>query len=216
MGRCVMAVVSPSERVYYYECSSGRFRLTYFIPPGELKRLCEDGHVSPRVLEDYPDGVDLGCTEPDFRVFEETYHYRPKQDPDALRHAFFAILSATRKWKKFRGSGFIPAADLERHTESVDTALPIRKPIQVDIAPPGDRLSLKRRRQMGLRQAARKKQTYRALEELQIQGIDPKRTLAQQKFSPIRMAEGTAAEEVFVRLHQRQHKREVDHDGSRG
>ena len=74
-----MAVASPSERVYYYECSNGRFRLTYFIPPGELKRLCAKKRISPQAEKDFPDGVDLGCTEPDFKVFEETYGFRPKR-----------------------------------------------------------------------------------------------------------------------------------------
>ena len=203
-----MAIASPSEHVYYYECSNGRFRLTYFIPPGELKRLCDDNRISPSVLEDFPDGVDLGCIEPDFKDFDETYGYRPLQDPDALRHAFFAILSATRNWKKFCGSGFIAAADLERHVENVDGALLKKKLMQGDVKPPGDQLPLKQRRQIRRRQAVQRTQTYRVLREFQVEGIDSERTLPQQVFSPIKMTEGRGAEKVFIRLHQKHRKEE--------
>jgi hypothetical protein len=203
-----MAVGSPSERVYYYECSNGRFRLTYFIPPGELRRLCDDKLISPLAERDFPDGVDLGCTEPDFRHFEETYGFHPQQNPDALRRAFFAILSATHNWKKFCGSGFIPAADLERHVEPVDTVLFEKELMQRDVKPKRDQLSLIQRRQLRRNQAVQQTRTYRVLRELQVKGIDPERTLPQQVFSPIKMEEGTSAEEIFVRLHQKQRKEE--------
>lgn len=203
-----MVVASPSERVYYYECSNGRFRLTYFIPPGELKRLCEKNRISPRAKRDFPDGVDLGCTEPDFKVFEETYGFRPTQDPDALRRAFFAILSGTHNWKKFRGSGLIPAADLERHLQTVDGALLEKELMLADVKPRVEEVSLKQRRKIRRSQAVQQRQTYSVLQELQVEGIDPERTLPRQVFSPIRMSKGTGAEDVFIRLHQKQRKEE--------
>jgi len=203
-----MAVAIPSEHVYYYECSNGRFRLTYFIPPGELKRLSDDNRILPQAERDFPDGVDLGCTEPDFKVFEKTYGFRPQQDPDALRRAFFTILSATRNWKKFCGSGFIPAADLELHVETVDGALLEKELIQENAKPPGDQLSLRQRRRIRRRQAVQQMQADSILRDLQVEGIDPERTLPQQAFSPIRKGEGTDAEEIFIGLHQKQRKEE--------
>jgi hypothetical protein len=203
-----MAIASPRENIYYYECSNGRFRLTYFIPPGELKRLCDDNRISPKVLEDFPDGVDLGCTEPDFKEFNDIYGYRPVHDPDALRRTFFAILSATRNWDKYCGSGFIPAADIERRVNNIDEVLVKKKLLDVEVKSPGAQLSLKQRRQIRLRQADQKKQAYKTLRELQVDGIDSKRTLPQQVFSRIKMEEGIGAEEVFIRLHQKQRKEE--------
>jgi hypothetical protein len=47
-----MAISSPKETVYYYECSNGQFRLVYFIPPDKLQELVEQNRISPQVLED--------------------------------------------------------------------------------------------------------------------------------------------------------------------
>jgi hypothetical protein len=77
--------------------------------------LCRENQISSYAIEDYPDGIDLGCTEVDFAEFERAYGYRPETSPVILRRAFFAILSSTHHWKKFRGSGFVPAVDLEQH-----------------------------------------------------------------------------------------------------
>lgn len=203
-----MGVAVPNERVYYYECSSGRFRLTYFIPRGELERLNDSGRIDAKVLEDFPDGVDLGCTDADFGAFKRIYSYRPQQDPEALRSAFLAILSATRNWKRFRGSGFIPAADLERHIEAVDDILLESLPKQVKMEPPGLQAPLLQRRRTRHRQAVQHSKADKTLRRLQVEGIDPKRTLSQQTFSKITTEEGVGAEEVFVRLHQKQRRRE--------
>jgi len=203
-----MAIESPSINVYYYECSNGLFRLTYFLPPGELERLCSDKSISLRLLEEFPDGVDIGCTESDFKDFEETYYCRPQIDPDTMRRVFFAIFSATRNWKKFCGSGFIPAADLESHLENVDGILLKKKLIPVDAKPQMEKLSLKHYRQRRRRRAIQQKQAYSVLQKLRVKGIDPERTLPQQAFSPIKMAEGAGAEDVFIRLHQKKRKKE--------
>lgn len=203
-----MAIASPNENVYYYECSNGRFRLSYFIPPGEIKALCDEKLISRNALKDFPDGVDVGCTEADFKVFKETYGYSIRQDPQALRRAFFAIFSTTRNWKDFRGSGFIPAADLERHVDNVNGIL--RKEIKTReiVEPPPDKISLKQRRQRKRQKGIVGKQTYNVLQKLQVKGIDPDRTLHEQEFSSINMAEGENAEELFIRLHQKHRKGE--------
>ena len=201
-----MPIASPSENVYYYECSNGRFRLFYFIPPGQLKRLCDEGHISSVALKDFPDGVDIGCIEADFKEFKEAYGYSIPRDPSALRYAFFAIFSTTRNWKHLRGSGFIPALDLERHMKKVDGALQREKKIQEDIKPPPDQLSLKQLRQRRRQQAVQQRQTYQVLRKLQVRGIDSDRTLPQQKFSTIKMAEDVDAKELFIRLHQKKRK----------
>jgi len=201
-----MAIASPNENVYYYECNNGQFRLFYFMPPRELKDLCDENRISPNVLKDFPDGVDLGCTEADFKRFEDAYGYTIPLDPRALHRAFFAIFSTTRNWKNFRGSGFIPAADLERHMKKVDRALPKERRIREHVKPPPDQLSLKQLRQRRRRQAVLQRQTYEVLQKLQVKGIDPDLTLPEQKFSTVKMEEGADAEEVFLRLHQKQRK----------
>jgi hypothetical protein len=197
-----MAIASPSERVYYYECSNGRFRLVHFIPPVELRRLRRKKLISPEAIKDFPDGVDLGCTDPDFTGFEKAYGYRPPLDPDALRHAFFAILSTTRDWENLSASGFIPAPDLESHLADVSGALRKEKIRRVARARP-DKLTLRQRRQRRRQLTTQQKQTYDVLRELPVRGIDPERTLPQQQFSRVKLEDGTGAEEVFIRLHQK-------------
>ncbi len=182
-----MKIASPKENVYYYECNNGQFRLFYFIPPRELKKLCSKKSISSKVLEDFPDGVDLGCTEADFKEFEDAYGYTIPLNPDALRRAFFAIFSTTRSWKNFRGSGFIPAADIERRIKKVDEALPKKKKILEDVSLQLGQLSLTQFRRRRHQQTVLQKQTYEALSKLQVKGINPALTLAQQKFSTINM-----------------------------
>lgn len=118
-----MSVAIPRERCYYYECSDGRVRLTYFIPPNELDDMVAAGQISPAVREDFPDGVDLDCTEPDFADFHAEYGYRPDHDPEALQNAFYAIFTSTRGWRTYRGSGLIPAEELESRIPEVDRSV---------------------------------------------------------------------------------------------
>ncbi len=199
-----MAIASPSQPVYYYEVSAGRFRLVYFIPPEELERLHGEDLISAEALEDFPDGVDLDCTTPDFNEFDELYGYRPECDPEALGRAFFAILSATSEWQETRASGFIPAGDLEGRIDSVDAALRDRDVAPTDAVPIAATASVaERRQQMGTR-AARQAQLFEALEEIPVDGIDPGRKLGAQQFSDISWSEGDPAEKAFVRLHRKQ------------
>ncbi len=199
-----MAIASPSQPVYYYEVSAGRFRLVYFMPPEELERLRDDDLISAEALVDFPDGVDLDCTVPDFNEFAELYGYRPECHPEALGRAFFAIFSATNEWRKTRGSGFIPAADLEGRIDSIDAALRDRDAAPADAAPIAATASLnERRRQMDTR-AAQQAQIVEALEEIPMDGIDPAHALGAQQFSEISWSEGDRAEKAFVRLHRKQ------------
>ena len=203
-----MKIASPNENVYYYECNNGQFRLFYFMPPRELKELCNKKRILRKVLKDFPDGVDLGCTEADFKQFEETYGYTIPLEPSALRNAFYAIFSTTRNWKKFRGSGFIPAADLEGQMKKVDGVLPKERKIREEPELPPEQLSFKQLQRRRRRQDARQRETYKVLRKLKVKGIDPGLTLTQQKFSTIKMEKGVDAQEVFIKLHHKKRKEE--------
>jgi Asp-tRNA(Asn)/Glu-tRNA(Gln) amidotransferase C subunit len=197
-----MAIKSPKEAVYYYEASNGEFRLIYFIPPEELKRLVQNGSIEAAVLEDYPDGVDLNCTKLDFEEFHKLYGYQPENDAEELRRAFFAMFSSTRDWKSFIGAGFIPAADLESLVEPVEDSLQQEEllPEQME---PSVSFSLPDRRAKLARQAAQQEQMVEHLEQMDVKGIDPTLTLREQKFRPIRMQDGKSAEEVFTKLQRK-------------
>jgi hypothetical protein len=201
-----MTIATPNEPVYYYECSNGGFRLFYSLPAAELERLCRDNQISPRALEDYPDGIDLGCTEVDFTQFDTAYGYHPETRPDVLRRAFFAILSSTHNWKKFRGSGFIPAADLEQHIGTIEAELHKKVSEQATGKVAAKKPSLSQWRKRNRGHAIRQKRTINALKKFPVKGIDPKRTMAGQEFSPIATTKGEDAEKIFTRLFRKQQR----------
>jgi hypothetical protein len=199
-----MAIESPRQPVYYYEASNGRFRLVYFIPPEMLARLSDSDQISPEVLKDYPDGVDLSCTAPDFAEFAVLYGYRVPHDPEALQRAFFTIFSSTRNWKKFRGSGLIPAADLENALGTVEESLHTEGLAEETIQP-FVRESKPEERQRSLSQRVKQqKRMTTHLQQMMVEGVDPKRSMRQQQFSKIQMQEGESAEDVFSDLLRKQ------------
>jgi len=197
-----MAIKSPKEAVYYYEVSNAEFRLVYFIPPEELKRLVQDGRIKAAVVEDYPDGVDLNCSKIDFEEFHELYGYQPDSDPEALQRAFFAMLSGTRDWESFRGTGFIPATDLEPLAKTVEDSLQ-QEGLVPEEADEALSFSLPDRRTQVARQTAQQERMVEHLEQMEVEGIDPGLTLREQRFKPIKMQKGKSAEEVFTKLQRK-------------
>ena len=195
-----MTIESPIEPVYYYECSYGNFRLVYFIPPNDLQQLIDEAKINAQVFEDFPDGVDLDCTEPDFIEFHDQYGYRPEIAPDALRRAFFAIFSTTHDWERFRGSGFIPASDLERQVEPIEKNLRVEKIIPEEIQPLPDQPSIEERRQYFKQRADQQSLEQSYIKKIVVEGIDPQKSLNQQKFSPINKQKGERVEDVFSKL----------------
>jgi hypothetical protein len=199
-----MEIASPKEPVYYYECSAGRYRLVYFIPPTELERLHAEGHISRQALRDLPDGADVGCTEADFVEFEELYGYRPSYGPEALQRAFFAIFSSTHGWETFRGSGWIPAKDLEAELGVVEAELRSAAVEPPALEPPPPRATLRQRRRRKKRRSVEQRKIRKVLQDLPASVVDPAKYLSQQKFSDIEMTEGKPAEQFFSEFHLKQ------------
>lgn len=199
-----MTDLLPDKSVYYYECSRGSFRLYYYIPPGELEKLVSKRRISENVLEDFPDGVDLGCTDTNFKVFAESYGYRPDINPKSMQQAFFTILSTTRDWKNFRGTGFISHEELESQLETVSAALAKDRLLSKSIRSKPETETLRQRRRKMKQKIVQQKQEHRVLQKLAAKNIDPKRTLAEQRVSHSEMIRGKRAEDVFTRLHLKQ------------
>jgi hypothetical protein len=206
----VMAVALPTERVYYYECSAGRFRLFCFIPAAELARLCDEHRIAHAAVVDYPDGVNLECTELSFSELQSAYGYRPPQDPEALRRTFLAMLTSTRGWRRFRGAGLVPAAELESRLASVEEAVRSRAASHEAPARSTTPQQEGRRRSRSHRavrhQGVARALDERALERMQVDGVDPRRSLPDQAFSRIEWGEGADAAGVFLELHQQGQK----------
>lgn len=217
-----MPVKSVKERVYYYECSYGKFRLTYFIPIGELEDLVRNGEIKGQVLEDFPDGVDLRVGETDYADFEKSYGYRPQKDPEVVKNIFYSILSNTKNWKKFRGAGTIPAEDLEKRIDDIelmdDEKLSFSDFVKAsrEIAEPPrplrlyrfEKADLKRYRMFRKREAKVQKDVDEFLRNVRPKGIDSKKTLQRQRFSKLHWTEGEEIGDVFARIqHRRMRKK---------
>lgn len=221
-----MPVKSPKERIFYYECSYGKFRLTYFIPYDELEKLATEGKIKKTVLEDFPDGVDLRVGETDYMDFKKSYGYRPEVDPEVAKSVFYSIFSTTKNWKKFRGSDIIPAKDLEGRIDDIEKKVTdekkksfldfVRTPSEKKkpeflfrrVRPiamgPIEKADLKRYRMYRKRQAKAQKDVNEFLRKVKPKGIDSKQTLRRQRFSKLHWTKGDKIEDVFTRI---QHKR---------
>lgn len=222
-----MPIISPDERVYYYECSYGDFRLTYFIPYSDLEKLSKEGDIQKQVLEDFPDGVDLRVGEVDYRDFEESYGYRHNVGPEVALNAFSTIYASTKNWKQFRGSGIIPAKDLEGQIAEIEKRVKdekdllfvdflktprekikpkIPKIMKVDdyVIPQTDKKELERYRRNRSKQSKEQRAVDKYLKKIKPRRINPKQTLQKQRFSEIKWTKGDELEKVFARI---QHKR---------
>jgi hypothetical protein len=221
-----MPVKSPKERVYYYECSYGKFRLTYFIPYDELEKLSKEGKIDKQVLEDFPDGVDLRVGETDYMDFKKSYGYRPEVDPEVAKSVFYSIFSTTKNWKKFRGSDIMPAEDLEGRIGDIEKKMRdeknqsfldlVKTPSEKKKPPflfrrfrpeetyPIEKADMKRYRSFRKRQAREQKYVNEFLRKVKPKGIDPNQTLRDQRFSKLHWTKGNKIEDVFARI---QHKR---------
>ena len=223
-----MPIESPDERVYYYECSYGTFRLTYFIPYSDLNKLVRDGQINSQVLVDYPDGVDLRVGESNYNDFFENYGYRPEVNPHETKIRFYTILSSTKDWKQYHGSGLIPARDLEkiefdtnklRNGEERLFWNYIRKPIERIVLrtptpisvderkiPVTDKLALKSYRRIKKRQQIEEEALNSLLNKVTPKGINSNQTLEEQKFSEIKWTKGEKFGDVLSRIQKRSEK----------
>lgn len=198
----LMPITIPKERVYYYECSHGAFRLVMFIPHNELKNLAQNGSIKQEVLKDFPDGVDLDCIEPDFVAFQETYGYRPEHSPDLLRQSFYAMMTSSKDWQRFRGTGFIPAADLEEQLPEIDDALKNEKLRETDLPALPKDADLMQRQEMWHQRDMARSNRKRWLESYEAKSIDNAHDLLHQKFSEVKWEEGERPEEFFRKFEQ--------------
>jgi len=216
-----MSVRSPKNIVYYYECSYGKFRLTYSIPKSELKTLVENGIIKKKqVLIDFPDGVDLTVSETDYEDFEKSYGYRPEVDPEVTKKIFYSILTQTKNWKKFVGSGLIPAEYIQERTKDIasfsDFVLTSREVTEKKLPAMGIMPELGRRRKADLKGSRKLKKSEAKvqkalndfLQNVRPKGIDPKKTLPKQKVLEVKYTEGERIDKVFARIQHKRMRRE--------
>jgi len=222
-----MSIISPKERVYYYECSYGKFRLTYFIPHSELKKLPINAQIKEKLLIEYPDGIDLRVEETDYSDFKKTYGYRPPINPEVAQKIFFTMFSKTKNWEEFIGSGIIPAKDLEEKqladiersvkkdknqsfSDFIRTPHEKKKPkipeitkFRKEVMLKPDKKHLKSYHRIRKYQGEKQKTVYKFLKKIKPAGIDSNKTLREQRFSEIKWTKGDRIEDVFARIQNR-------------
>ena len=202
-----MAISIPTEPVYYYECSYGKFRLTYFIPVEVLKKLASQNKIKRSVLKDFPDGVDLDCTRPDFLEFEKTYGYKPSHKPKSLRRTFLAMYSSTKNWKKFVGSGYIQAKALESHVKQVEKTLEEKKVSQSFFPTVNRTASSKDKQKVVAKRLNMNKKIESTLHRMKMEGMDKSHSMKNQKFKKIKMDKGKESTVDFFKRLQSKHKK---------
>lgn len=196
-----MSVKTPAEPAFYFECSFGRFRLSYFIPASRLKRMAENDQIKNSVLEDYPDGVDLDCTTADFDEFQNLYGFRPELRADVLRESFYAMLTSTKDWEDFHGTGFIDAIELERNARTIHRQLET-----VELLPeaPTEAIPMEAPFEMRKKRVVmyqdRQSRVTDLLKSMHFENVDVSRTINEQRFADVAMSGGKPAAEVFQDL----------------
>lgn len=199
-----MSVQTPAEPAFYFECSFGRFRLSYFLPASLLKRMVENDQIKDSVLEDYPDGVDLDCTTADFDEFQDLYGFKPELSADVLRGAFYAMLTSTKDWEGFHGTGFVDAAELERNARIIHRQLGTDEllPEATTEAIPMD-APFETRKERVVMYQARQSRVTDLLKSMHFENVDVSRTINEQRFADVPMSGGKPAAEVFQELQRK-------------
>ncbi|HKJ27068.1 MAG TPA: hypothetical protein VJ965_05495 [Anaerolineales bacterium] len=210
-----MPVQTPIERAYYYECSYGKFRLTYHIPLTILEQMVANKDIAKTALRDYPDGIDLDCSTPDYDEFEKRYKYRPPYEPDPLCRTFKTVFSSLEDWDTFNGTGFLSASYLEELIPQVEdtlkewekdlageTALPLEEASVEAAAPPDPR-------QQVIQQAKQQELEDHILKAIPLKAITPEAPQSRQELTP-KMGGGEAAPSVFTRAHKGERRPDDD------
>ncbi len=207
-----MSIRSPDERVYYYECSAGKYRLTYHIPYSELMKLVKENKIKKQVQDDFPDGVDLRVSETDYKNFNMVYGYRPEAAPWVTEKVFSSFLYATKDWRQFRGSGLIPAKEIDQKipnstllltSRETKPMVPTTRKVRGKKILQTDQGELKRHRLARENKVKKQKEIEDLLNKAKPEEINPTKSLQNQNFQ-IRYTEGERIEDMFSRI---QHKR---------
>lgn len=200
-----MTVQTPVELAYYYECSYGDFRLTYHIPIEILEEMVEGGKIARVALRDYPDGIDLDCSPPDFNDFEKRYKFRPPFEPEPLRRAFKTLFSSMEDWDNFRGTGFLAASYLEGLISRVDQSLKDRDVDLPEDLPVPERPTKEEARQAAIEQTQQQELVDFVLKAIPLEEIVSEKPKNIQELSP-KMNKGEAAPSIFTRAHKGQRR----------
>jgi hypothetical protein len=101
-----MKISTPSKRAYYPASTYEQDQLLCWIPEEELQRMVRFGQITPDVLDDYPDGLEIEVSQAAFDELEIDFGV----SPEAIRQAY----AYHRGRKALPESGVVDGATLER------------------------------------------------------------------------------------------------------
>jgi len=79
-----MKISTPKKRAYYPASEYEQDELLCWIPEEELARMARFGQITPDVLEDYPDGLEVEVSREAFDEFEIDLGI----SPEAIKQAY--------------------------------------------------------------------------------------------------------------------------------
>ncbi len=193
-----MNISVPEEPTYYYEISSRYKRLLYWLPAKILKKMISVAAVDKKILEDYPDGVDIKVTNEDFSYFREKYKMVLHIDPDAVWNAFITL--CVQDTEKYYGVGYIEKKDLDPLVTAVNKELEnsgLAK--QVPIAQEKD--SIKRRR-LHIQQMSMNKQKISLFKKINVPKVIKGKPILKQFADKVRISKGNKPYKVYSAIQQ--------------
>ncbi len=181
-----MPIKLPQEITYFYEITMVADRLYYCIPKKQLHLMVKQGKVQEKIIEDYPDGVDIKVSPIQFKEFQECYGMTFKMEPQLIWKAFQFI--KTKMKKKYFGTGFIKRRFLEELAKQIQSdyyQVMIKRP-KVDLEP----IAFINQKRVQRKMQLSKKRLDIKLKQLSIKDINPKKSIIEQSFSRIKMSKG--------------------------
>jgi hypothetical protein len=109
-----MQIKTPTQRAYYPASRNEPDYLLCWIPVEELERMVQEGHISPDVPEDYPDGLEVEVSGAGFDEFGIDFGVNPQ----AIREAYAHLLAQDQ----LPESGMVHGASLEREAQLLEEA----------------------------------------------------------------------------------------------
>ena len=195
-----MPIKLPQEIVYFYEITMLADRLLYCIPQNELNKLVKQGKAQKKIIEDYPDGVDIKVSPIKFKEFQDNYGMKFDLEAELILKAFHLIKTKTKE--HYFGTGFIKSQFLEDIARQIQPDFKEEKVkiLKVDFKP----LTFKSQKKFQKKMRLSEQKLVKKLKKHSIKEIDSKKSIMEQSFSKIEMSRG---EEPFTFLSRYYKKR---------
>ena len=122
-----------------------------------------------------------------------------------LKNAFFAIFSSTKNWKKFRGTGYINAEDIENQLAPLQSEIADKKIMPEKGLKISPELSFKQKQFIKRGKRKKKSELHKFLTKYSVRGVDKSKGLKDQKFTEIQMEGGSEdSSQFFARVTKKQ------------